>query len=64
MTDTADTPPPATAPTPSQMAKTLAVQEAIFEVISEQRVEIIRRAKEKLLAQGVELSDADIGMPL
>ncbi len=51
-------------PDPIKLAKALAVREAMFELVNEQRAEIIRRARAKLIAQGITVTDADVGMPL
>ena len=41
--------------------KAQAVRQALIEVLSEQRAEIIKRARAKLTAMGVEVSEADLG---
>jgi len=40
--------------------KAQAVRQAMFEVVGESRAEIIRRARAKLVAMGVELTDAEV----
>lgn len=40
--------------------KARAVRQAMVEVIAEQRVEIVRRAKAKLVAMGVNVEEADL----
>lgn len=40
--------------------RTQAVLDATFEIVSEQRDEIVRRARAKLIAQGIQFSDEDI----
>jgi hypothetical protein len=40
--------------------KSQAVRQAMFEVIGEQRLEIIKRARAKLVAMGVEITDEEI----
>lgn len=39
--------------------KTQAVRQAMFEVVGEQRAEIVRRARAKLTAMGVQLEESD-----
>jgi hypothetical protein len=43
----------------TQVLKSQAVRQAMFEVLGEQRDEIIKRARAKLVAMGVEFSDTD-----
>lgn len=40
--------------------KAQAVRQAMFEVVGEQRDEIVKRARAKLTALGVQLSDEDV----
>ena len=40
--------------------KSTAVRQAMTEIVGEQRAEILRRARAKLTAMGVELSDEDL----
>lgn len=39
--------------------KSTAIRQAMTEVVGEQRAEIVRRAKAKLVAMGVEVEDKD-----
>lgn len=41
-------------------AKVRAVREAVFEVVGEQREEILKRARAKLVAQGIEVSEEEL----
>lgn len=43
-----------------QVLKSQAVRQAMVEIMGEQRDEILRRARAKLTAMGVELSDSDL----
>lgn len=40
--------------------KSQAVRQAMFEVVGEARDEIVRRARAKLVAMGISLSDLDV----
>ncbi len=44
-----------------QVLKMRAVRQAMFEVVGESRDEIVRRARAKLVAMGVQLSDDEVG---
>lgn len=46
------------------MMKAQAVSQAVYEIIGESRAEIITRARAKLVAMGVQVSDEEIGMQL
>lgn len=41
------------------MLKSQAVRQAMFEVLGEQRAEVVKRARAKLVAMGIEFSDDD-----
>lgn len=40
--------------------KSQAVRQAMFEILGEQRQEIVKRARAKLTAMGIEVSDEDL----
>lgn len=42
--------------------KSQAVRQAMFEIVGEQRDEIIKRARAKLVAMGIQLSDEDVSL--
>lgn len=41
--------------------KSTAIREATVEFLSENRAEILKRAKAKLVAQGIKIEDSEIG---
>lgn len=43
------------------MAKALAVREAFFEVMKERQAEIVKRARAKLVAQGINVQEEELG---
>lgn len=43
----------------TEILKSQAVRQAMVEIVGEQREEILKRARAKLVAMGVELSDED-----
>lgn len=45
--------------TKQNVLKAQAVRQAMFEVVSEQRAEIIKRARAKLTAMGIELTNEE-----
>lgn len=42
--------------------KSQAVRQAMFEIVGESRDEIIKRARAKLVAMGIQLADGDVGL--
>ncbi len=47
-----------------QIIMATAVREAMVEVVGENRDEIVKRARAKLVAQGIELSPEEVGAQL
>lgn len=50
--------------TKQTLMKAQAVRQATFEFIAENRAEIVRRAKAKLVAMGVNVEEADFETPV
>lgn len=47
-----------------QIMRAQAIRQATYEVLSEQKAEIIKRAKAKLVALGLKVEDAELGAQL